>query len=129
MEIGGIDTSRIQSMFAQLKVAAQNPEKPSFFNIEALTGKSLKVDEPSAFKMDGAGKVDFSRVLKSTLDGVNESQTKADILGKKFALGDDNVSLADVMIAGQKASISFQATIQVRNKVVAAYQDVMSMQV
>ena len=44
-------------------------------------------------------------------------------------MGDDSVSLSDVMIAGQKANISFQATIQVRNKLVSAYQDIMNMQV
>jgi flagellar hook-basal body complex protein FliE len=44
-------------------------------------------------------------------------------------MGDDSVSLSDVMIAGQKANIAFQATIQVRNKLVSAYQDMMNMQV
>jgi flagellar hook-basal body complex protein FliE len=43
--------------------------------------------------------------------------------------GDDSVSLSEVMIAGQKANIALQATIQVRTKLVAAYNDIMNMQV
>ena len=46
-----------------------------------------------------------------------------------FVMGDDKVSLSDTMIAMQKANISLQATVQVRNKVVAAYNDIMNMQV
>jgi len=44
-------------------------------------------------------------------------------------MGDPNVSLADAMIASQKASVAFQATVQVRNKLVAAYEEVMRMSV
>ena len=50
-------------------------------------------------------------------------------MGQAFAMGDDKVSLSDVMISMQKASINFQATVQVRNKLVAAYHDIMNMQV
>jgi flagellar hook-basal body complex protein FliE len=44
-----------------------------------------------------------------------------------FESGDANVSLAEVMVASQKASVSFQAMLQVRNKLVEAYKDVMNM--
>ncbi|HEY0267886.1 MAG TPA: flagellar hook-basal body complex protein FliE, partial [Methyloradius sp.] len=50
-------------------------------------------------------------------------------MGKDFVMGDDKVSLSDVMIAGQKANITFQATVQIRNKLVAAYSDIMNMQI
>ena len=50
-------------------------------------------------------------------------------MGKAFAAGDDKVSLSDVMISMQKASIDFQATVQVRNKLVSAYHEIMNMQV
>jgi flagellar hook-basal body complex protein FliE len=63
------------------------------------------------------------------LDDVNGAQSKAKVMGERFALGDDSVNLSDVMIASQKASIAFQATVQVRNKLVSAYQDIMNMQV
>lgn len=75
------------------------------------------------------GSVDFANVLKSSLDGVNQTQRQAEALQNAFVMGDDKVSLSDTMIAMQKASISFQTAVQVRNKVVAAYNDIMNMQV
>lgn len=75
------------------------------------------------------GMTDFAAVLKSSLDGVAKAQNQAESLQQAFVLGDDKVSLSDVMINMQKANISFQTTVQVRNKVVAAYNDIMNMQV
>lgn len=75
------------------------------------------------------GKLDFANVLKSSLDGVAQAQSKAEALQKAFVLGDNSVSLSDTMIAMQKAGINLQTTIQVRNKVVQAYNDIMNMQV
>ena len=60
---------------------------------------------------------------------MSNSQKHAEELGQKFALGDDSVSLSDTMIAMQKSSIAFQATVQVRNKLVSAYHEIMNMQV
>lgn len=117
MKAGGIDSSRIESMLAQMKAAAQRPQ-------EGITnlGTAITADKTT-------GKIDFADALKASLNQVNQVQKNAETLGKNFALGDDSVSLSDVMIAGQKANISFQATIQVRNKLVSAYQDIMSMQI
>jgi flagellar hook-basal body complex protein FliE len=120
MQTGGIDSSRIESMLAQLKASAQRPQMDA---IGGLTSTAAIQKTPSA------GKVDFSEALKASLNQVNKVQMDAEKLGKNFAMGDDSVSLSDVMIAGQKANISFQATIQVRNKLVSAYQDIMNMQV
>lgn len=75
------------------------------------------------------GKVDFANVLKRSLDGVAQSQQQSESLQKAFVMGDDKVSLSDTMIAMQKAGINFQTTIQVRNKFVQAYNDIMNMQV
>ncbi|MBI5918502.1 MAG: flagellar hook-basal body complex protein FliE [Nitrosomonadales bacterium] len=76
-----------------------------------------------------AGQVDFASVLKSSLDGVASMQDRSEEMQKAFVLGDDRVSLSDTMIAMQKSGIAFQTTLQVRNKVVAAYNDIMNMQV
>lgn len=73
--------------------------------------------------------VDFSNVLKSSLDGVARAQTQSVEMQKAFVLGDDRVTLSDTMIAMQKASINFQTAVQVRNKFVQAYNDIMNMQV
>ena len=84
---------------------------------------------PKAMTTGATGATDFASVLKSSLDGVAQAQNHAEAMQKAFVLGDDKVSLSEVMIDMQKANISFQTTVQVRNKVVAAYNDIMNMQV
>ena len=71
----------------------------------------------------------FSDLLKNSIDSVNETQQKAGELTKAFEMGDESVDLAEVMIAVQKSSVSFQAMVQVRNKLVEAYKDVMNMSI
>ncbi|MEI6720620.1 MAG: flagellar hook-basal body complex protein FliE [Betaproteobacteria bacterium] len=71
----------------------------------------------------------FSSVLKQALDGVNSQQKAAEGLAREFQLDNTNVSLEETMVAMQKANISFQAVVQVRNKLVSAYQDIMNMPV
>lgn len=114
--IGGIDTSRIEAMMAQLKAAATKPAAGPV----APTG----VAEAAS-----STKVNFSDALKSSLNSVSESQNSAEDMGKRFAMGDESVNLSDTMIAMQKANIGFQATVQVRNKMVSAYHEIMNMQV
>jgi flagellar hook-basal body complex protein FliE len=128
MNIGGIDSSRIEAMMAQLKSAAQKPAGPAS-PAEALGGLGGigRLGAPDA--AESSTKVSFSDALKASLQNVSNAQSQADDMGKKFAAGDDSVSLSDTMIAMQKASISFQATVQVRNKLVSAYHDIMNMQV
>jgi flagellar hook-basal body complex protein FliE len=124
MKAGGIDASRIESMLAQLKAAAQRPQA------DAASGLDSAARLASTQGLNqGTSKVNFSDALKASLNQVNKVQVEAEQLGKSFAMGDDSVSLSDVMIAGQKANISFQATVQVRNKLVSAYHDIMNMQV
>jgi flagellar hook-basal body complex protein FliE len=107
--------SAVDGLLAQMRVAA------------AAAGLST----PSVAGMSTVqpAKVDFTSVLKNALDGVAQSQEKSETLQKAFVMGDDKVSLSDTMIAMQKAGINFQATVQVRNKVVQAYNDIMNMQV
>ena len=73
--------------------------------------------------------VDFSQVLKTAVDQVNSTQLETNKLAKQFEMGEPNANLQDVMISLQKANISFQTMVQVRNKLVNAYQDIMNMQV
>ncbi len=63
------------------------------------------------------------------LDRISDTQTAARTQAEKFTLGEPGVALNDVMTDMQKASVSMQMGIQVRNKLVVAYQEVMSMQV
>ncbi len=72
-------------------------------------------------------KTDFGALLKGAIDHVNDIQNKADSLETSFETGDPNTSLVEVMVALQKANVSFQAMTEVRNKLVSAYQDIMNM--
>ena len=76
-----------------------------------------------------AGGADFAKVLQNSIDQVNQTQQQAEGMAANFAAGDGNTNLHDVMISLQKANISFQEMVQVRNKLVSAYHDVMNMQV
>ncbi len=81
--------------------------------------------KPAATESDSGS--DFAAMLKDSIDSVNDTQKASGALSKSFELGEPDVSLAEVMIASQKASVSFQAMLQVRNKLVDAYKDVMNM--
>ena len=140
MKLGPIDSSRIEAMAARLQAAAAKtaPTVNSFASAMATTaeGGAAGLSGLSATKLAGvtaltneSTKVSFSDALKKMLDSVNSQQLKADDLSQRFALGDDRVNLSDVMIERQKASLSLQATVQVRNKLVSAYHEIMNMQV
>ena len=72
---------------------------------------------------------DFSELLRQSVDKVNETKMDSKKLADAFQAGDPNVQVSEVMVAMQKSSVSFQAMLQVRNKLVSAYQEVMNMQV
>jgi flagellar hook-basal body complex protein FliE len=74
-----------------------------------------------------SGAADFKDLLTRALDQVNETQHTARNLAEAFERGDKGVDIAEVMIAAQKADVSFQAISQVRNRLVTAYQDIMNM--
>lgn len=71
----------------------------------------------------------FEEVLRDSIETVNDIQTQASGMAQKFELGDPSANLTEVMVELQKASVSFEAMKQVRNKLLSAYKDVMSMQV
>ena len=70
----------------------------------------------------------FAGEFKKSLDRISSAQRAASNQAEAFELGKPGVALNDVMVDMQKAGIGFQMGLQVRNKVVAAYQEVMNMQ-
>lgn len=90
---------------------------------------SAQLEKGGGESVSATGRSDFSAVLQRSINQVNEVQQQAKGTAQAYEVGDPNVSVADVMIAAQKSSIAFQAATQVRNKLVAAYQEVMSMQI
>ncbi|MFK7890296.1 MAG: flagellar hook-basal body complex protein FliE [Granulosicoccus sp.] len=106
-----IDTN---TLLTQLRAMAQDAGIPP-------VGESL----PAANLAEH--QIEFSKVLENSLDQVNQRSAEARELRVAFETGAPNVELADVMIAAQKARISFEALTQVRNRVVTAYQEIMRM--
>ncbi len=76
-----------------------------------------------------AGQGGFGESLKNAIDSVNDTQAAAKNLRLDFEAERGNADLTQVMIAAQKASLSFRAMTEVRNKLVTAYQDIMNMPV
>ncbi|PHV13097.1 flagellar hook-basal body complex protein FliE [Chitinimonas sp. BJB300] len=95
--------------------------------LKAMSAKAAGHNSSAADALpEGA---DFASVLKSSLDQVNQMQLDSQVKQQAFETGDPNADLQDVMVSLQKASLSFQTMVQVRNKLVSAYQEVMNMQV
>lgn len=74
------------------------------------------------------GNVDFAQTLRVAIDQVDEHMQAAMQLGESFTRGDPGVDLPQVMVAMQKAGLSFRAMNEVRNRLVEAYREMMNLQ-
>lgn len=97
---------------------------PSVQQIFTPAANSVKNTSTTPFEAQKS----FASVLKESIDTVNQAQVNADGMTNKLVNG-ENVDLHQVMIAQQKANITLQTALEVRNKVVEAYQEMMRMQV
>ncbi|WP_321798752.1 flagellar hook-basal body complex protein FliE [Caballeronia sp. J97] len=110
--------SAIQSMASQ---AAGGTGASSAVASGAVTGQSGTSGAASAGS--------FADALKSSIDKISDNQTKALGEAHAFEIGAPNVSLNDVMVDMQKANVGLQFGLQVRNKLVTAYNDIMQISV
>ncbi len=92
----------------------------------AARAQGLGAVQPSLETAPASGG-QFAALLTSAVQRVNETQAQARQQATAFESGAPGVDLAEVMISMQKASLSFQATTQVRNRLVSAYQEIMNM--
>ena len=83
-------------------------------------------DAPAA--TSGAKPASFAASMEDALKSVNQGQVEAGKLSEAYERG-ENIDIAKVMLARQQASVGFEATLQVRNKILSAYKDIMSMPV
>jgi len=107
----GVEFNRLMLEMRAMQMDAMSRAKP-------VQPEPTKVDAPS-----------FADMLGKAVDNVSATQQAASQLANAFEMNQSGVDLSDVMIASQKATVSFQATVQVRNKLVQAYQDIMQMPV
>ena len=91
-----------------------------------LRTDGMPVGKPAPEAVKGGG---FQGALSEALKSVSSSQNEATEMQRQVQLGNSSVSLEETMVAMQKSQIGFQATLQVRNKLVSAYTDIMNMQV
>jgi len=75
------------------------------------------------------GSSEFATLLKKGIDQVNQTEQSATTMADKFERGVPGVDLPQVMLEMQKATVSFRALTEVRNRLVSAYQDIMNMQI
>ena len=103
------------------------------FNRLMLDMRAMQMDamsQPkSVVQAPELGQSSFADMLGQAINKVSDTQQASSQLSTAFEIGKSGVDLTDVMIASQKASVSFQALTQVRNKLVQAYQDIMQMPV
>lgn len=110
---GGID--RVMQLRAQIL------ERNEALRGAATSGAAVPVQQPT-------GPASFADTLETALRQVNGAQNNASELSAAYERG-ETVDIAKVMLARQEASVGFEATLQVRNKLLTAYRDIMSMPV
>lgn len=94
--------------------------------LQQMRALTQAADRPAASGGEVAGG-GFAGELKKSLDRISDAQRSASSQAQAFELGKPGIALNDVMVDLQKAGIGFQMGLQVRNKVVAAYQEIMNM--
>ena len=110
---GAMSVDRVMQMRAE--ILARND---ALRNASAATPAAPATAQPTS----------FASTLETALRQVNDGQNQAAQLSESYERG-ETVDIAKVMLARQQASVGFEATLQVRNKILAAYKDIMSMPV
>ncbi|MFF5993310.1 flagellar hook-basal body complex protein FliE [Lysinibacillus sp. KU-BSD001] len=98
---------------------------PVSLTVPTVSNESTKIN---AVVTSAEAQKTFANTLKEAITNVNDKQIQSDMMTEKLINGGD-VELHEVMIASQKASITLNATMEVRNKVIEAYQEIMRMNV
>lgn len=107
-----MDTIKIDNLIGQMRAAA-----------------ALAAGQGASPPAGAIADTPFGQVLKEAVTQVNDVQQEAAQLAQRYETGAPDVNLQDVMISMSKANVSFQSMIQVRNRMVSAYHDIMNMQV
>lgn len=114
----------ISSILQQIRsYQSQASERGTGLNLEPIASPASLESAKSA----PAGS--FTDTLRDAINGVNDAQKNAGNLAQAFELGDPRAGLASVMVAAQQSQVAFRATVEVRNRLVQAYQDILSMPV
>lgn len=119
-----VDINRLLVEMRSMKSQTQAFQRPQGL----VTNELNELRRPGGVGVDGVNKVPgFGEIMSQAVNKVNEVQKTSSAMATAYEQGVAGVDITDVMIASQKASVSFQAMVQVRNKLVEAYRDVMNM--
>lgn len=116
-----VDISRLLGDMRQLKMQTQAFKPQALQETQALRSHGpVSVGQPSNVPS-------FSEMMGQAINKVNGLQQHSSSMATQYEKGVAGIDITDVMVASQKASVAFQATVQVRNKLIEAYRDVMNM--
>ncbi len=114
------------SLYAQMQSMSLEASGNRLPGIQGATPTGMQGSEVSPVNRSSS---DFGNILKDALDKVSDTQLEAGRLKTAFEMGDRNITLAQTMVASAKAGLAFDGAVQVRNKFVEAYKEIMSMPV
>ena len=117
VDAGRTDINQVLSEMRALKTRAQGFEPAT-----SSADKINPIHEASSLESTS-----FQQLLSSAVEQVNSVQKQSSNLAEAFQLGDPNVTLSQVVVASEKASVAFEAMSEVRNRLVTAYEDIMKM--
>lgn len=119
-----VDINQVLMQMRQIRDQVQ-PGAENTANVQGIANIADQVKNTE--QVSGAQESGFADMLKEAVNSVNDAQQKSAELQEAFQMGDPEVDITQVMIQMQKASVSFEAMTQVRNRLVSAYQDIMNM--
>lgn len=118
-------TDAISSVLAQIRAHEMRMKTVG----DAVASPAIQPTAPGGVQ-PGAGPSQeggFGATLSRAIDSVSKAQSHSGEMQRAFEMGDPRADLARVMVAMQQSSVAFRATVEVRNRLVQAYQDVMNM--
>lgn len=120
-----VDIGQLLGQMRSMKAQVQAFQRPQGLTGDLQTNRTL-----NNLQVEGPNKVpSFGDLMAKAINNVNDVQKQSSAMADAYERGVAGVDITDVMIATQKASVSFQAAVQVRNKLVEAYKDIMNMPV
>jgi flagellar hook-basal body complex protein FliE len=125
-----INTNSLYAQMQSMSLGNSSSQDASFEKMSSnmALGNNLGMGD-SATPVVNKSSANFGDMLKDAVNNVNDIQKDAGAKRTAFEMGDRSVTLADTMVAAAKSGVAFDATVQIRNKFVEAYKEIMSMPV
>lgn len=122
-------TDRVDINRLLVEMRAMKTQTQAFQRPEGLAARDVAGVNPSQQVGKAADTPSFGDMLDQAVNKVNGIQKQSAAMATAYEQGDQNIDISDVMVASQKSAVAFQSMVQVRNKLIDAYRDVMNMPV